>query len=116
LVSQCVGNALAAGALKASVDSIGLIPGGGGAKSIARRLGNLRGYRGAVADNYGKRAIGRTQGVSDVNSIVGYLNGGDAAGLALDVAGFVPVLGQVAAVASIVKDGYDTYKEIQSCP
>ena len=96
--------------------SIGLIPGGGGAKSIARRLGNLRGFRGAVADNYGKRAIGRVQGVGDVNTIVGYLNGGDVAGIALDVAGFVPVLGQVAAVASIVKDGYDTYKAIKSCP
>lgn len=45
-----------------------------------------------------------------------YLNGGDAVGLALYIAGFVPIFAQAAAAAHILKDGYETYRAVQSCP
>ena len=114
--NSCVTSALGEGALSVGVDAIGLIPEGGGAKTVARSLGNWVGYRGIVADQFGKAAIQQVKGGADTLSLTQGLGGQDWISTGLSVAGFVPVLGQFAAGASIIYDGYKTWKKIKACP
>jgi len=95
------------------VDAIGLIPEGGG---IARVVGHELGYVGAVADHAGSKlisAVGNTAGVALVDpfdtSPTARLSG------LLALAGFVPVLGQLAAGASFIIDLSNTITAIAAC-
>jgi hypothetical protein len=103
-------------ALSIGADAIGLIPAGGGARTFARSFGNWSGYRGIVADNFGKAAIKQAKGGAGTFSLTQGVAGQDLISTGLSVAGFIPVLGQAAAGASIVYDGYKTWKAIKSCP
>jgi hypothetical protein len=114
--NSCITDALGKGALSIGVDAIGLIPEGGGAKTVARGIGHWAGYRGIVADNFGKAAIHQVAGGADTFSLTQGLGEQDWISTGLSVAGFIPVLGQAAAGASIVYDGYKTWKKIQACP
>jgi RHS repeat-associated protein len=112
---SCVATALGEGAFSIGVDAIGLIPEAGGAKTLARRIGHWRGYRGIVADQTGRAAIRGASDTSDYYGIVQGINGRDGAEVALGVAGFIPVVGQFAAAFSIGNDVYKTWKQIGSC-
>jgi len=96
-----------------NVPSVPEFPGG-----IARVIGHQAGYVGVVADQLGTRVI---QGVGGSTSTVNGLAGlGDTSpeGLVstgLTIAGFVPGLGQAAAVGSIGVDVYKTVKVIGQC-
>ena len=114
--NPCITSALGEATLSIGVDAIGLIPEGGGAKTVARNVGNWFGYRGIVADNFGKAAIQQAQHGADTFSLTQGLGGQDWISTGLSAAGFIPVLGQAAAGASIIYDGYKTWKKIQACP
>ena len=114
--NSCVTSALGAGALSAGVDAIGLIPEAGG---IARMIGHGSGYVGVVADRAGYsvvNAVGKSastvQGLNGLfdTSPQGLISDG------LTVAGFIPGLGQAAAIGSIIMDTYKTAKAISQCP
>lgn len=104
------------GALTIGVDAIGLIPEGGGAKTIARGVGHWGNYRGIVADQFGKKVIQTAKGGQGTFGLTQGVSQEDWVSTGLSVAGFVPVLGQAAAGASIVWDGVKTWKAIQACP
>ena len=113
--NACLTDALKIGALTVGVDAIGLIPEGGGAKTIARGIGHWGNYRGIVADQFGAKVIHQAGGVSNTLTLTGGLRDADWVSIGVGVAGFVPVLGQAAAGASIVWDGVKTWKSIQAC-
>jgi RHS repeat-associated protein len=112
----CIMAALGEGALSASIDAIGLIPEGGGAKTIARKIGNQFRYRGVVADNFGKAAIQQAKGGTGAFSATQGLAGQDWVSTGLSVAGFIPGVGQAAAALSISYDIYKTAKAVSQCP
>lgn len=114
--TSCVLRAIGKAALSAGIDSIGLIPEGGGAKTIARRIGNRLGYRGIVADNLGKSIVKAGHHLGESASLTEHLGDEDLFGLALDFAGFIPGAGQAIAVVSLVKDGIDLGRAIENCP
>jgi RHS repeat-associated protein len=114
--NSCITNALGAGALSIGIDSVGLIPEAGG---IARMIGHEAGYVGVVADRTGNGVI-RAVGASTSTALG--LNGlfdPSAEGMlstGLTIAGFIPGLGQAAAVGSIGVDSYKLAKAIRQCP
>ena len=98
-----------------AVDAIGLIPEVGGAGTVARKIGNFNGYKGIVADNFGKAAIEQIHGAKDTfNATQGGMKG-DATGVGLAVAGFIPGLGQAAAVGEMVHDWNEGIEESPEC-
>ena len=114
--NSCVTSALGAGALSAGFDAIGLIPEAGG---IARIIGHGSRYVGVVADQAGNsviKAVGASTGtVRGLNGLFdtspqGLISDG------LTVAGFIPGLGQAAAIGSIIMDTYKTAKAVSQCP
>ena len=113
--NPCVTSALGAGALSVGIDSIGLIPEAGG---LARVIGHQAGYVGVVADQLGSRVVGAVgASTSTVNGLAG-LGDTSTTGLlstGLTIAGFVPGLGQGAAIGSILVDTYKTAKAIGQC-
>jgi len=125
---SCTAKALGSGALSIGVDALGFIPGEKdvqaaveiGSGTVARQIGNWNGYRGIVADQFGARFIaGQSQNVSAAASGYSIGNGagtGDWLGTGLAVAGLIPGLNEVAAVASIGYDAYKTVKAVASCP
>jgi len=115
-LDPCIKGALLEGAFSIGVDSIGLIPEGGGAGTVARKFGNFFGYRGIVADNFGKAAIRQIEGANDTISLTQGVAEQDWISTGLTVAGFIPALGQVAAGLSISYDIYKTWEKIQECP
>lgn len=113
--TSCIAHAIGEGLLEGSIDSIGLIPGGGGARSIVRRIGNRAGYRGIVADNFGRSVVHQAE-------IGGGIYGGSTAlakqdwlGLGLDVAGFIPGANDIVTVAHLSYDAYRTWKRAAAC-
>jgi hypothetical protein len=114
--------------LSIGVDALGFIPGEKdvqaaveiGSGTIARQIGNWKGYRGIVADQFGARFIaGQSQNVMYAGAGYSIGNGagtGDWLGTGLAVAGLIPGLNELAAGASIVYDGYKTVKAVMSCP
>jgi hypothetical protein len=114
--------------LSIGVDALGFIPGEKdvqaaveiGSGTIARQVGNWKGYRGIVADQFGARFIaGQSQNVMYAGAGYSIGNGagtGDWLGTGLAVAGLIPGLNEVAAVASIGYDAYKTVKAVASCP
>jgi hypothetical protein len=113
--NSCVTSALGEGALEMGVDAIGLIPEGGGAKTLARGIGNFNGYRGIVADNFGKAAIQQVAGGARTFSLTQGLATTDWGSVGLAAVGFIPGLGQLAAGTEIVYDGYQTWQKVQAC-
>jgi RHS repeat-associated protein len=113
--NPCITSALGDAALHVGIDAIGLIPEAGG---LARVIGHQAGYVGVVADQLGTKVI---QGVGgSAGTVQGLAGLGDTSpeGLAstgLTVAGFIPGLGQAAAVGSIGVDVYKTVKAIGQC-
>ena len=113
--NSCITSALGDAALHVGIDAIGLIPEAGG---LARVIGHQAGYVGVVADQLGTKVI---QGVGgSAGTVQGLAGLGDTSpeGLAstgLTVAGFIPGLGQAAAVGSIGVDVYKTVKAIGQC-
>jgi hypothetical protein len=101
--------------LSAGIDAIGLIPEAGG---IARLIGHQAGYVGVVADQLGSRVVGAVDAsTGTVNGLAG-LGDTSPEGLlstGLTVAGFIPGLGQGAAIGSILIDTYKTAKAIRKC-
>ena len=59
--NSCITDALGKGALSIGVDAIGLIPEGGGAKTVARGIGHWAGYRGSWPIILGRRLFTRLQ-------------------------------------------------------
>ncbi len=114
--NSCITGALASGALNVGIDAIGLIPEAGGATTLARNFGHWGGYRGIVADNFGIKAIQQIKGAAGTVSVTQGLAQQDWISGGLAVAGFIPGLGQVAAVGSIVVDTYKAAKAISQCP
>jgi len=102
--------------LSVGIDAIGLIPEGGGAGTVARKFGNYFGYRGIVADNFGRKAIQQANAGANTFSLTQGVAGQDWLSTGLTVAGFIPGLGQVSAVGSIIVDTYKTGKAINQCP
>ena len=102
--NSCIRRALGAGALSIGVDTLGFIPGEKdvqaavkiGSRTFARQIGNLKGYRGIVADQVGARFIAsQSQNVKDAASGYSIGNGagtGDLLGTGLAVAGLIPGL------------------------
>jgi RHS repeat-associated protein len=113
--NSCITSALGDAALHVGIDAIGLIPEAGG---LARVIGHQAGYVGVVADQLGTKVI---QGVGgSAGAVQGLAGLGDTSpeGLVstgLTVAGFIPGLGQAAAVGSIGVDVYKTVKAIGQC-
>lgn len=115
------------GAGSIAIDAIGLIPEAEGVTKvfeneagyqIARGVGNLAGYRGVVATQYGMKAV--TQGKGAVGAIGGAFGLGDTSvqgrlSTGLTVAGFIPGLGTLAAGASIVNDAIKTRMAVANC-
>ncbi len=112
---DCIKGALASGSLMILADSVGLIPEVGGAKSVARGVGHFFGYTGAVADKIGIKAVTQFKEGADTLSAAYSVGQQDWFHAALDVAGFVPGLGQAAAGVAMIYDGYNTWKAIQAC-
>lgn len=98
-----------------AIDAIGLIPEGGGASTIARKIGNFNGYRGIVADNFGKAAIEQVHGAKDTFSVTQGAGKGDWVGTGLGIVGFITGLGQAAAVGEMAWDIYKGSKESDLC-
>ena len=98
-----------------AIDSIGLIPEGGGAGTIARKIGNFNGYRGAVADQFGKAAVKQISGAGSTIGATQSAGKGDPAGVGLAVAGFIPGLGQIAAVGEMANDWNTGMGESPEC-
>jgi RHS repeat-associated protein len=113
--NSCITGDLESGLLKVGIDATGLIPEGGGASTIARKIGNFNGYRGIVADNFGKAAIEQLHGAKDTFNLTQGLGEGDVLEAGLAVVGFIPGLGQAAAIGEIAMDIYNTTKEIGKC-
>lgn len=123
----CTAQALLSGAGSIAIDAIGLIPEAEGVTKvfeneagyqIARGVGNLAGYRGVVATQYGMKAV--TQGKGAVGAIGGAFGLGDTSvqgrlSTGLTVAGFIPGLGTLAAGASIVNDAIKTRMAVANC-
>jgi hypothetical protein len=124
----CTANAVLSGAGRIGIDAIGLIPEAEGVTKvfeneagyqIARAVGNSAGYRGVVATQYGMKAV--AQGKGAAAAISGAFGLGDTSAqgrisTGLTVAGFIPGLGQAAAIGSIIIDTYKTTKAISQCP
>jgi len=98
-----------------AIDSIGLIPEGGGAGTVARKIGNFVGYRGKVADNFGKAAIKQFSGANNTYGATQGAAKGDLTGTGLAVAGFIPGLGQIAAVGAMANDWNTGMEESPEC-
>jgi hypothetical protein len=108
----CTAQALGTGALSVGLDSIG-------AETAARQIGNLNGYRGIVADQFGRKVLtsasvsakGAASGISLGQGVTegDWIQGG------LTVAGLIPGLGQGAALLSINYDVFKTAKAVYAC-
>jgi RHS repeat-associated protein len=129
----CTAKALAKGLASAGVDAIGLLPEGGLVKvaekgiekAAARQIGNFAGYRGIVADQLGTKIV---EGVKNQYSVLHtYSESGDisytglasttlgVADIVADVAGAVPVVGQVISGLQVANDFFKTGIEIARC-
>src|SRR5579884_2029287 len=125
--NSCITTALGNAALKVGIDAIGLIPEAEGftkafentaGYQLARAIGNFAGYQGVVATQYGMKVV--AQGKGAIAMVNGAFRLGDTSvdGListSLTIAGFVPGLGQGAAVLSIFHDAYVTAKAVGQC-
>ena len=114
--TSCITSALGAGALDIGLDAIGLIPEGGGAKTVARDIGHWAGYRGVVADNFGKEVLEQVGDFKDGYDIGEGVAEQDWWSIGFTVAGFVPGLEQAVAIGSIIHDTYETAEAINQCP
>jgi RHS repeat-associated protein len=113
--NTCITSALGDAALHIGIDAIGLIPEAGG---LARMIGHGAGYVGVVADQTGAGVIKAFGGSTGAVQGLAGLGDTSAEGLVstgLTVAGFIPGLGQAAAVGSIGVDVYKTVKAIGQC-
>ena len=113
--NTCITSALGDAALHVGIDAIGLIPEAGG---LARMIGHGAGYVGVVADQTGAGVIKAFGGSTGAVQGLAGLTDTSAEGLVstgLTVAGFIPGLGQAAAVGSIGVDVYKTVKAIGQC-
>jgi RHS repeat-associated protein len=120
--NSCITGALANGALHAGIDAIGLIPEGG---FVSRTIGNSFNYRGIVADQFGNKilgAVGMATGIgkvgvfSEATSTTGLFSTGlGVFEIANDLAGSIPVVGQIISGAEIVIDAIDTGMAIAKC-
>jgi len=114
--NSCITSALGKGALSVGVDSIGLIPEAGG---ISRMIGHGAGYFGVVADRAGYRvvdAVGHTGAAAQGLNGLTDTSGTGVLSTGLTIAGFIPGLGQGAAVLSMVNDAIKTGIAISKCP
>ena len=125
--NSCITTALGNAVLKVGIDVIGLIPEAEGftkafentaGYQLARAIGNSAGYQGVVATQYGMKVVAQGKGaIAMVNGAFGLgdtsVDGLISAGLT--IAGFVPGLGQGAAVFSIFHDAYVTAKAVGQC-
>ena len=112
---SCILHAVGEGSLDVAIDSIGFIPGGRGAGSIARHIGNRAGFRGIVADNFGRSSLRQADKVGALYGGATALSGEDWVGLGLDVAGFIPGINDFAAVAHITYDVAKTVRRSLQC-
>jgi hypothetical protein len=108
-------SALGKGALSVGVDALGLLPEGGG---LSRVIGHQFGYRGIVADQIGRNYVEAAEksagGLLTAGAVV-ELNVESVAEGVLYTAGWIPGVGQVAAVASIGFHLFTTIKEVGEC-
>ena len=125
--NTCSEKAILSGIFHIGIDFIGLIPEAEGftkvfeneaGYQIARAVGNSAGYRGVVATQYGMKVV--KQGKGAVGAIGGAFGLGDTSvqgriSTGLTVVGFIPVLGTLAAGASIVNDAIKTGMDVVRC-
>ena len=83
--------------------------------SIARHIGNRAGFRGIVADNFGRSSLRQADKVGALYGGATALSGEDWVGLGLDVAGFIPGINDFAAVAHITYDVAKTVRRSLQC-
>ena len=100
---------------KATIDAVGLIPGARGAGTLARRIGNNRGFRGSVADTYGASKIAKAKGQMTATSAAYNILESDAGGLLLDALGSLPAISTAVSAVNIGMTGYETYKKVETC-
>ena len=110
----CTGKAVLSGAKSIALDSIGFIPGGKdievGAESTARLVGNLKGCRRIVADNYGRAFLTSSgsmlKGAAAGLSLGDSVTTGDGVSSFLNIVGLIPIpgLSDVTATLSIAYD------------
>jgi hypothetical protein len=125
---SCTAKAVGSGLLNVGVDALGFIPGEKdvqaaveiGSGTVARQIGNLNGYRGIVADQFGARYIASGSQTLKAGGLGYSLASGGANGdwlsLGLNAAGLIPGLNEVAATLSIAKDVVQTGMAIAKCP
>lgn len=112
----CRHEAIMSGLKAGAVDAVGLLGGGGGAKTIARGLGHFRGFRGIVADQAGKQIIDQIKYGAAGEEAFQHAEDDNGLGLVLDAVGLVPgPVGQAAAMLSLGVDAYKTWKKYQAC-
>jgi RHS repeat-associated protein len=118
----CLGYGLKRSWPNLAIDAIGLIPEVEGGSQLVRRIGNFKGYRGIVADNYGKGVIKAVNGgienahYAEKGANLGRgIGEGDLAGVGLTIAGFIPGLGQAAAVGEMANDWERGMEESPEC-
>jgi hypothetical protein len=111
--NSCVTGEFKKASLGLGIDAIGLIPEGGG---VARLIGHGAGFRGVVADQAGKSVIKAFKGSTNALGGASAANERDWTGIGLTIAGFVPGLGQTAALGSILNDANRLRQAIAKCP
>lgn len=101
--------------MSVGVDAIGLIPEAGG---VARVIGHQAGFVGVVADQAGSRVINAVGASTSTARGLSSLTDTSPTGLAstgLTIAGFIPGLNDIAAVASIALDIGKTVEAVKNC-
>jgi hypothetical protein len=119
----CTARALGSGAASIALDSVAFIPGGKeieiGAETAARQIGNLKGYRGIVADNYGRAFLtssgSRLKGAAAGVSLGDSVTSGDGISSTLNVLGLIPGISDISATLSIAYDAGKTAVAVYKC-
>lgn len=119
----CTAQALGNGLISEAIDSVGLIPGGKdieiGAETIARQVGHMKGYRGIVADQYGRRVLtgagSRLKGAATGISLGQSVTGDDKVSTTLNVLSLIPAFGTVPSMLSMGWDAAKTAKAVYDC-
>jgi len=89
------------------------------AAGLARVIGHQAGYGGVVADQAGSKVLRAVGGSASTVQGLNGLSDTSPTGLlstGLTIAGFIPGLGQAAAIGSIITDTYKTAKAVGQCP